>query len=147
MNAAYASALAALAGTVIGALTSFATTWLTHRTQVRVQRTVFRMQRLEDLYRDFVEEASKYYADSLVHSTPDVTQLIKLYALICRMRVISTPNIVELAEAVARGIVDTYEAPNKSFSELNEMAHTGRLDPLREFSLACREQLNELGVA
>ena len=37
MNAAYISALAALAGSVIGGLTSLLTSWLTQRTQARAQ--------------------------------------------------------------------------------------------------------------
>ena len=144
MNAAYASAMAALAGTLVGALTSFATTWLTHRTQARAHRVVHKIQRLEDLYKDFVEQASGFYADSLVRSTGEVTQLIKLYALICKMRVLSSPKIVEIAEKVAREIVDTYLAPNKTFPELHDMAQRGALDPLRDFSVACREELTGL---
>jgi hypothetical protein len=37
MNPAYISALAALAGSVIGGLTSLATSWLAQRTQVRAR--------------------------------------------------------------------------------------------------------------
>ena len=76
MDAAYVSALAALAGAAIGGLTFFATSWLTQRSQARVQQLVHKLTRREELYKGFVEEASKLYADSLVHETPDVSQLL-----------------------------------------------------------------------
>jgi hypothetical protein len=37
-------------------------------------------------------------------------------------------------------IVDTYLAPNKTFPELREMVMSGSLDPLRDFSEACRAE-------
>ena len=141
MDAAYVSALAALAGAAIGGLTSFATSWLTQRSQARVQQLAHKLTRREELYKGFVEEASKLYADSLVHDTPDVSQLIRLYAMISMMRALSPTTIVEAADKVARMIVNTYLAPNKTFPELRDMVNSGTIDPLRDFSEACREEL------
>ena len=63
MDPAYVPALAALAGSAIGGLTSFATTWLTQQTKVRAQQLVDEIVRREELYKDFIEEASRLYAD------------------------------------------------------------------------------------
>ena len=141
MDAAYVSALAALAGAAIGGLTSFATSWLTQRAQARAQQLAHKLTRREELYKDFIEEASKLYADSLVHETPDVSQLVRLYAMISMMRALSPTTIVETADKVARMIVNTYLAPNKTFPELRDMVNSGAIDPLRDFSEACREEL------
>jgi hypothetical protein len=37
-------------------------------------------------------------------------------------------------------IVNTYLEPNKTFPELRKMRDSGLIDPLRNFSEACREE-------
>jgi hypothetical protein len=60
------------------------------------------------------------------------------------MRVISAPMTVQNADKVARMIVNTYLAPNKTFPELRDMVNSGAMDLLREFSEACREEFQRL---
>jgi hypothetical protein len=144
MDSASISALAALGGAVIGGLASFATSWLSQQTQARQQQLIHKLTRREDLYKDFIEEASKLYADSLIHDTPDVSQVVRLYAIISMMRALSPATIVENADKVARMIVNTYLAPNKSFPELRDMVNRDAIDPLRDFSEACREEFHRL---
>jgi hypothetical protein len=40
--------------------------------------------------------------------------------------------------------MDTYLEPDKSFVELRDMARTGAIDLLREFSEACRDEFEQL---
>ena len=54
-----------------------------------------------------------------------------VYALISRMRVLSSPAVIEKAEAVVRMIVDTYFAPNKTFPEVRKLMDSHAIDPLR----------------
>ncbi len=145
MDPAYVSAFAALAGAGIGGATLFATSWMTNWAQTRTQRLVHKIERVEDLYKNFLEEASRFYADSLVHETTDVSQLIRLYVMISRMRILSAPPTLQNADKVARMIVNNYLAPNKSFPELRDMVNSGAMDPLRDFSEACREEFQRLG--
>jgi hypothetical protein len=146
MNPAYLPALAALAGSAVGGLTSLAGAWLTQYRQASAQRLAQAKSRREKLYKQFIEEASKLYADALVHNESEVAALVSVYALISRMRVISSAVIVERAEAVVRMIVDTYFSPNKTFVELRQMMNSHQaMDPLRDFSEACREELRTLG--
>ena len=145
MDSASISAFAALGGALIGGLTSFATSWLTQQTQARAQQLEHKLTRQEDLYKEFIEEASRLYADSLVHDTPDVSQLVRLYAMISRMRVLSSTKTVESADKVGRMIVDSYLAPNKTFPELRDMVNKGAIDPLRDFSEASREEFHRFG--
>ncbi len=142
MNVAYISALSALAGSVVGGLTSTGTTWLTQRAQVRAGQLTHEMTRREDLYRDFITAASKAYGDALVSSEPKLPDLVDLYSMISRMRVVSTPRTVASADKIMLTIIDTYFSPNHSVRELRDLIKAGAgIDPLREFSEAAREDL------
>jgi hypothetical protein len=55
------------------------------------------------------------------------------------MCLLSSTTTVQNAENVARMIVNTYLAPNKTFPELRDMVNNGAIDPLRDFSEACRD--------
>ena len=41
-------------------------------------------------------------------------------------------------------IVFTYSEPNRSFVEVQYLIDSGRFDPLRDFSQACREELDTI---
>ena len=141
MDSAYLPALAALAGSATGGLTSLASAWLTLRRQGRTTRLSRDRARRQKLYRLFIDEASKLYADALVHDQAEVSALVRAYALISRMRVQSSSAVVEKAEAVVRVIVDTYFSPNKTFPELRKLVNSHAIDPLRAFSEECRAEL------
>jgi hypothetical protein len=146
MDSAYLPALAALAGSATGGLTSLASAWLTLRRQGRAARLSRDKARRQKLYRLFIDEASKLYADALVHDEAEVSALVRVYALISRMRVLSSPAVVEKAEVVVRMIVDTYFAPNKTFPEVRKLMNTPAIDPLRAFSEECRAELQALSA-
>ncbi len=63
---AYLPAVAALAGSAIGGLTSLASAWLTQRHQDRAKQLSQDKGRRQLLYKQFIDEASKLYADALV---------------------------------------------------------------------------------
>ena len=142
MNLAYLSALAALAGSAVGGLTSLASAWLTQHRQDRARRASQDKARRQKLYKQFIDEASKLYADALVHDQAEVSALVSVYALISRMRVLSSSAVIERAEAVVRMIVDTYFAPNKTFPEMRKLMDGHSIDPLRAFSEECRAELS-----
>ena len=144
INPAVLPALAALAGSATGGLTSLASTWLTLRRQGRATRLSRERSRRQKLYKQFIDEASKLYADALVHEQAEVSALVSVYALTSQMRVLSSPAVIEKAEAVVRMIVATYSAPNKTFPELRELIDNHAIDPLRIFSEACRADLQAL---
>lgn len=144
MNTAFLSAFAALAGSAVGGLTSFISTWLGQSSQFKSQLFLHDKGRLQELYRDFVDQACQMYIDALTHDAPDLPKAITLYALISRMHVVSSPKVVETARAAARRIVESYPERNKTFGELLTMIEANALDPLRDFSEACREELEGL---
>jgi hypothetical protein len=146
MEASTVSALAALLGAAIGGLTSVLASLLTLRTQRRAQWATHDVERRQDLYKEFIEEASKCYIHALQHDEPDIPSLVGLYAKLGRMRILSTPRVLECAERIERTIVDTYPMPVKTFAELREMVHSRSADLLQDFSAACRDELAALRV-
>jgi hypothetical protein len=144
MNASAISALAALVGAAIGGLTSVLASWLTQRTQVRAEWVAHDRVRRGELYKEFIEEATKCYVDALQHNEPDLSTLGSLYAKISRMRVQSSREVADQADVIGRKIVDTYLAPDKSFVEIREMLADGSIDILNAFSDACRAEFTSL---
>ncbi len=144
MDGATISALAALAGSVVGGLTALATSWLTQQTQARAQENAQDRTAREALYSDFIVEASRLYGDAWVNDKPEMSSLIGLYAMVSRMRVRSSPRVIENAEKVARTIVERYFSPNRTLRELHDMLESEPMDPLRGFSEACRDELRSL---
>lgn len=144
MIAAYIPAVAALAGSAIGGLTSFATAWFTQYRQARATRLSGEKARRQKLYKKFIDEASKLYADALVHDQAEVSALVSVYALISRMRVVSSSPVIDKAETVVQLIFDTYSTPNKTFSELRALTSSHAVNPLRAFSEECRAELQAL---
>jgi hypothetical protein len=154
MDTAYISALAALAGSAIGGMTSFATSWQTLHAQTKAQRMSRERDRRENLYGLFIDEASKLYADALQHQRDDPSQLMGIYALLHRIRLMSSSRVVESADRVIKLIADTYFAPNVSLQQLTSAWQEAKsrteagteVDILREFAEVCREELREFGL-
>jgi hypothetical protein len=138
------TALATLLGAATGGLTSVLATWLTHRTQARAQWLEQDALRRQNLYMEFIEAAARCYVYALQNEEADIPGLVDLYAKIDRMRILSSAKVVKIAERFGRNIVDTYSEPNKSFIELREMINTSSVNLMREFSTACREELETL---
>jgi hypothetical protein len=145
MEAAYISALAALAGTAIGGLTSFATSCSTQQSQAKAQRLASEREKREALFGKFLDEAAKLYADSLQNKREDLSALIAIYALANRIRLISSKRVVESADTVNRIIFDSYLSPNMSLDEVRANWVDRQVDPLRDFSEACRDELQTFG--
>jgi hypothetical protein len=141
MNSAYMSAIAALAGSAVGALASFATTWLTLHSHERAERFAQAMTRREHLYGEFIEEASKLFTDAIIHQLEDPSKSVRLYALVGNLRLCASPEVIVKAEEVMRLILEIYNRPNIDFRNL-AARDENETDLLREFSEACREHLH-----
>jgi hypothetical protein len=147
MDAALISAISALAGSVIGGLTTGFTTWLSQRSQARAGQIAHDLARREDLIRDFIIAASKTYGDAIGNNEPKMPELIDLYAMVSRMRVLAMPRAVVCAEIVMTSILETYAAPNRTLTDLRELVKDGgRVDPLRDFAEAAREELHAFTI-
>jgi hypothetical protein len=56
--------------------------------------TPLEIVRLQDLYNEFVEEASTCYVHALQHDEADIPGLVRLYAKLGRMRILSSPKVL-----------------------------------------------------
>ena len=146
MDASATTVVATLLGAATGGLTSVLATWLAHRTQARAQWLEQDALRRQDLYKELIEAAARSYVHALQHEEADIPGLVNLYAKIDRMRILSSANVVQIADGLARKIVDTYLEPNKSFIELRDMINSGSVNLMREFSTACREEFEMLRI-
>jgi hypothetical protein len=146
MDIAYVSAFSALAGSMIGGLTSGFTSWLNQRYQAKAGLVAQKLAHREDLYRDFIVAASKAYGEANMRSEPQVQDLVALYGMVSRMRVQSSPKTIACAEAVVRATIDAYLAPNRTLADLHAALQSEEdgMDPLKAFAEAAREDLNAL---
>ncbi len=142
MDVAYVSALSALAGSIVGGLTSGFTTWLSMRLQARVGRRTADLGRRQELFKDFIGAASTAYADALVNTEPKIQEIVALWAMVSRMRVLCAATTAAAAERVMRLITEvSFERP-KTAGDLRELMRKGMAgDPLQEFSEAAREEV------
>lgn len=140
MNPAYLSAISALLGATIGSLASFGSSWVTQRTQLRYADREAKRAKKEALYADFITEASSRFGDALGHQKDDVTELVKLYALIGRMRLVSSRRVVDVAERALDTIIQTYLAPNRTLRDVVKDPKQD-LEVLVDFGEACRDDL------
>jgi hypothetical protein len=142
MNPTVLSALSALAGALIGGVASLGSSWLTQSIQQQARNREDDRARREVLFTDFINEASRLYGDALSHEKDDVLDMVKLYAIVGRIRLISCDRVVTSAEKTMDSIIDSYLSPNKTLHELRTMMIEGKMDFLVEFSDAARYELD-----
>lgn len=143
MNAGIIAASAAIFGSLVGALGSVVGTWITQRHQDIRDLLAKTIVRRESLYSDFIAESARLLVDAMVQNNSDPQKLIALYAVLSRIRLSSSAPVLETAEAVIRNIVSTYPKPNLTPEQIESRAVSGD-DPLRQFSDACRMELDSL---
>jgi hypothetical protein len=141
LDTAYISALSALGGATIGGLASFGSSWLTQRTQLRFSHHEAIKAKREALYAEFIGEATRLYGDALGHQKDDPADLVKLYALIERIRLVSPRPVVTATEQILDKIIQAYLGPNRTLREVLEDVHPGGFHFFAEFGEACREDL------
>ena len=141
MDAAYLSALSALAGSAIGALSSLATTWLTQNAQSRLAHLNQQRAKREALYTEFIDEASRCFTDALSHEMEDLSKMVPLYSIQNKIRLFASPEIVARTKEVMEGIIATYCAPSRKFTRAEEIISHSELDLLQGFSESCRAEL------
>jgi hypothetical protein len=138
-----APALAAIAGSLVGALGSASATWITARHQDRRDLLGKQIARREALYSDFIAESARLLVDAMQHNSSDLQTMLPVFALASRIRLSSSEPVLQEAEQVIRTIVSTYPKTNLTAEQIEAQAVNGQ-DPLRQFSDACRIELDSL---
>jgi hypothetical protein len=139
-NPATISALSAIFGSLTGGLASSVSAWITQNYQGRRDLLAKRIFYREQLYSDFISESAHAMADAIQHNFQDPNNLAPAYALLSRMRLSSSTDVLASAERVIEHIINTYSEPNLTPEEIQSRA-AKHGDPLREFSDICRAEL------
>src|SRR6478672_9330531 len=137
MDSAYISALAALAGSSIGGLATFATTGLIKATNTKFSVT---QMRREKLFGDFMHEAASAYSDAMVNKLENSTGLVNLYSLKSRMSLFSGEDVLQEADKVLQIIIDRYFVDEIKYSNMSPSA-VKEFDLLRDFTRACKKEI------
>jgi len=137
------TALAGVLGSVSGASAAIATTWISQKSQTRRDLAKSETRKRETLYGDFITEASQRLADAFDHSLDEPEKLVKLYAILGRIRLVSSDAALTAAEECCDRVVDLYSEPNRKIDEIFTTLHSGELEVLKQFSDACRVELRK----
>lgn len=143
MNSGMITAIADLAGSLVGALGSVVGTWIAQRRQDRRDLLARQIVHREALYSDFIAESARLLVHAMEHNAGDLQKMISVYALLSRIRLSSSDRVLQTAEQVVRKIVNTYPQPNMTAEQIQSQAVNGQ-DGLREFSAICRTELDLL---
>ena len=105
-NPATISALAAIFGSLTGALASSVSTWITQKHQDRRDLLAKRIFYREQLYSDFISEIAHPLADAIQHNLQDPNNLTPAYALLSRIRLSFSTDVLASAERSVQHIMN-----------------------------------------
>ena len=126
MDPAILSATAALIGSVAGGASTLAASWFTQRSQLRAQKLVSEASKRETLYAEFIVEASKRLTEAWSRHADSPQVVAGLVSALHRMRMSSSPKVIQLAEQVVRRVFEAYAAPDRTFDELLDVRQLTR---------------------
>jgi hypothetical protein len=148
MDGGVTSALAAITGAFVGGLASLANTWVGERSRHRRDLLQREIAKRETTYSEFIERASNLYVASATHRIDDddeeVAGMVSLYAASSRIRLFASDQVIVEVEKVIDRIARQYGADNLSAEQLRLSTVETRDDPLKAFSVICRNELRDL---
>jgi hypothetical protein len=135
--------MAAVLGSTAGASASIAT-WMTHRNQRLRQRAKAELRRRETLYGEFISVTARLTADAFEHSLERPENIARVYALLGRIRLVGSVEVITAAEQCCHYAVEMYSKPNMT---VEQVCHSLRATkhPLTNFADACRAELDRYG--
>jgi hypothetical protein len=145
MDSTIIAGAAAALGSVVGAAATICTTWITQRTQTTRSKIEAKLRGREALYGEFITEASNLTVEAFTHQLEQAATFVKLYGILGRIRLVAAAPVLDSAEACCRQIIDLYASPNMTIDQVRAALENGQVDPIKEFSTACRAELLEIG--
>jgi hypothetical protein len=103
--------IAAVGGSLVGGLSSFATTYWAQARQLHVGRLAEELDRREELYSTFNRLAAELLLHALDHDVSEPAKLIELMTLIGRIRLTSSEGVLHAAQQVFADLIATYSNP------------------------------------
>ena len=138
------SALAVFGDASVGSLSPVLSNYVLQRRVARRDLINREIAERQKLYSDFISEAARLHADAMTKNIFDLNELVSLYALTSRIRLVSPDDVVLAVEEIVRNIVQRYGEINLTLEDLREAALAAKADPLKRFSTTCRKDLQRL---
>jgi hypothetical protein len=135
--------LSAFGGSIVGALGSTVSALIVQRHRERRELVATKVSQLEQLYSDFINESARLLVDAVQHSLENPSTLVPIYALISRIRLRSSTEVIESGDRLIATILKVYVERNLAPEDLYSAANKHK-DDLQEFSNACRRELESL---
>lgn len=143
MDASLVSALSGVLGSLVGGSATAATAWITQRTLNKRELVRDEIRKRETLYGEFITEAARLLSDAFDHTLDKPETLVKLYAILGRIRLVSSDAVFNAAEECSSRILDVYATPNRTVDELIGAIRSDEMAFLRKFSDACHVELGK----
>src|SRR6476659_2094713 len=140
MDSTFIMAVAAACGSLVGAAATIVTTCITQRTQRAHAEREEKLRNREALYGEFITEASRLAVEALGHSLERPDTFVKLYGITGRIRLVASDAVLAAAEACIGQITDLFAKPNLTVEEIRMAFERDRIDPVKDFSVACRRE-------
>jgi hypothetical protein len=144
MAAAEISALAALAGSAIGGITPIISNHVVQRSLIQRDLLSLELGERQGLYAEFLRFAATVYVQATTTSLEKMDDLIILYALVGRIRLVGSEPVIQAAENFANLVTKRFGEKNLTLEDLREATLQPHVDPLYEFSSRCREEIHHL---
>jgi hypothetical protein len=144
MDAGLVSAMSAVLGSLVGGSASVATAWVTQRTLNKRELVREELRRRETLYGEFIGESAKLLMDAFTHTLEKPETLLTFYALLSRIRLSASDEVLAEAERLLTRITEQYFSSNLNVEEIRQLARSEDVDPLKAFGEACRVELKSM---
>ncbi len=144
MDQALLSTISALAGTVVGGVTSFTTSWINQASQARAARITAERERRQELYGRFLDEVSRLYSHAVTEQEVNWANLVDIFALRGRILLQSSEPVAEAANDVIKALMDLYIGPKRTAAEVRQDLEEATHDPMKTFAHACRAELRAI---
>jgi hypothetical protein len=144
MDTPWLTAVSGMVGSGVGISATVALAWMKQKTLDERELLREEIRKRETLYGEFIGECARLLVDAFQHTLDKPETLLPGYALLNRIRICGSPEVLTQAELLLVHITDQYFSVNRSLHELRELAHSTGADPLRAFGEACRMELKAL---
>ena len=132
-----------LAGAALGGLTCAGVIFVRQRRQLLASQIISDLGRCEEVYSGFIEQATEICLDA-IEAPREPGNLIRLSALVGRIRLVSTKPVLDAAEGVMDFLLETCQRPADEVRELIGEAPREFMAPLAAFTAACRAERERL---
>lgn len=144
MELPWLTTVSGMLGSVVGVSATIAVAWVNQKSHNQRELLREEIRTREKLYGEFVGECARLLVDSFQHTLERPETMLPAYALLNRIRLCASHQVLAAAELLLVQITDHYFSGSRSMQELRQLAHSAHGDPLREFGEACRVEFKSI---